>query len=157
MKYVIDEIDGKLLELLQRNGRMPLKQLAAEVFLSSPAVSARIARLERAGIIKGYRAVVDPIALGHHITAFINLEVPPHQKGEFGDFIKTCPHVMECNGVTGTYSMLMKVVFPSTAALDAFVGRLQAYGHTQTQIVFSALVENRGIEPAAVIEQHETI
>lgn len=152
MKYTMDEIDVKLLELLQDNGRMPLKQMAAEVFLSSPAVSARIARLEGAGIIKGYRAVVDPIALGHHITAFINLEVPPTEKGDFGAFITKCPHVLECNGVTGTYSMLMKVAFPSTASLDAFVGQLQKYGHTQTQIVFSAVVESRGIPPAAAME-----
>ena len=58
----------------------PLKTIASQVFLSSPAVSARIERLEQAGIITGYTAKVNPAELGYHIKAFINLEVNPGQK-----------------------------------------------------------------------------
>ena len=142
----MDKIDMKLLALLQENARMPLKQLAEEVYLSSPAVSARIDRLEKTGMITGYRAVVDQLKLGYHITAFINLEVPPDQKEIFYPFISGCPNVIECNCVTGTYSMLIKVAFPGTMELDAFIGQLQKFGHTQTQIVFSTPVETRGID-----------
>lgn len=136
----------KLLMLLQENARMPLKQLAEEVYLSSPAVSARIDRLEKMGVITGYKALVDQLKLGFHITAFINLEVPPDLKASFYPFITACPNVIECNCVTGTYSMLIKVAFPGTMELDSFIGQLQKFGHTQTQIVFSTPVEPRGIE-----------
>ena len=105
----MDKIDKKLITLLQNNARMPLKALAENVFLSSPAVSARIERLEKEEIIEGYE-------------------------------------VVECNCVTGNYSMLLKVVFPSTMELDTFIGQLQKFGRTSTQIVFSTPVAPRGID-----------
>ena len=142
----MDKIDVKILTLLQENARYPLKYLAEKVFLSSPAVSARIERLEKQGIIKGYHATLDPQMFGCHITAFINLTLEPHQKVEFYPFIDACPNVLECNCVTGNYSMLIKVCFPSTQELDFFINQLQTYGKTETQIVFSTPVEPRGID-----------
>ena len=76
----MDKIDKMLVALVQKNARTPLKQLAQKVFLSSPAVSARLERLEKEGVIKGYMAVIDPVKLGYHITAFINLEMSPKEK-----------------------------------------------------------------------------
>ena len=76
----MDRIDKKIITLLQKNARMPLKALAEQVFLSSPAVSARIERLEKEQIISGYEAKVNPFKLGYHITEFINLDVMPTQK-----------------------------------------------------------------------------
>lgn len=142
----MDKIDRKLITLLQQDARMPLKALAEKVFLSSPAVSARIERLEKEGIISGYEARVNQLAIGYHITAFINLEVAPEQKEEFYPFIKSCTNVIECNCVTGAFSMLLKVAFASTLQLDTFIGQLQKYGRTSTQIVFSTPVEHRGID-----------
>lgn len=142
----MDHIDKQLLIMLQENARMPLKQLAEKVYLSSPAVAARIDRLEKKGIIKGYHADIDWLKLGYHITAFINLEVAPSQKPEFYPFIKSYPNVMECNCVTGNYSMLIKVCFKSTMDLDAFIGEIQRFGKTSTQIVFSTAVEHRGLQ-----------
>ena len=142
----MDKIDKKIITLLQQNARMPLKALAENVFLSSPAVSARIERLEHAGIITGYTAKVNPAELGYHIKAFINLEVNPDQKKDFYPYIKSCNNVVECNCVTGNYSMLLKVMFPSTMELDTFIGQLQKFGRTSTQIVFSTPVAPRGID-----------
>ena len=142
----MDQIDMKLISLLQENARYSLKQLAEQVFLSSPAVSSRIERLEKEGYIRGYEAEVDPIKLGYHITAFINLEMPPKLKSTFYPFIEACPNVLECNCVTGTFSMLIKVAFPSTQELDSFIGQLQKFGNTSTQIVFSTAVRARGIQ-----------
>lgn len=141
----MDNVDRQILDMLQHNARTPLKALAEKVFLSSPAVSARIERLEKKGVIKGYRAQVDQLKLGYHITAFINLEMEPTQKIEFYPFVEGFPNVLECNCVTGSYSMLLKVAFPSTMELDAFIGQLQKFGSTRTQIVFSTPVEARGI------------
>ena len=132
----MDEIDRKILKLLQDNARVSLKTIAENTFLSSPAVSARIERLEKEGIITGYHASVDPVKLGYHILAYINLEVIPEE----------VPNVLECSCVTGEYSMLMKVAFQSTMELDMFIGQLQKFGRTSTQIVFSTHVGPRGVD-----------
>lgn len=142
----MDSIDMQILDMLQHNARTPLKTIAEKVFLSSPAVSTRIEHLEKQGIIKGYTAIVDREQLGYHITAFINLEMEPIQKQDFYPWISEVPNVLECNCVTGDYSMLLKVGFPSTVDLDVFIGKLQQFGRTSTQIVFSTPVEHRGIK-----------
>ena len=103
---LMDDIDRKILKLLQENARMSLKTIAEKTFLSSPAVSARIEKLEKDGVIAG------------------------------------------C--VTGEYSMLMKVAFQSTMELDIFIGQLQKFGKTSTQIVFSTHVGPRGVDVEGV-------
>ena len=136
----MDNIDRKIIHLLQGNARTPLKYLASKVFLSSPAVSARIERLEKAGILTGYHASINHEALGYHITAFIHMALDPKQKPTFYPFVEACP-----NCVTGAHSMLMKVCFPNTMDLDSFIGQLQRFGSTETQIVFSTPVPIRGV------------
>ena len=113
MRHELDHIDEQIIKLLHENARIPLKTIASQAFLSSPAVSARIERLEQAGIITGYTA--------------------------------SCNNVIECNCVTGDYAMLVEVMFKSTEELDHFIGELQTFGSTKTQIVFSTSVEHRGI------------
>jgi len=141
----LDIIDKKILNILQKNARTPIKEIAKEVFLSSPAVSARIEKLEKSRIIIGYQAQINPFLFGYNIRAFINLEVEPSQKKEFYPFIQSIPNVIECNCVTGDYSMLIAVVFQTTVQLDHFINELQNFGRTKTQIVFSTSVEHRGI------------
>ena len=101
MEKELDNIDKSIIRILQENARTPVKDIAKEVFLSSPAVSARIERLEKRGILTGYHATVNPMLFGYHIKAFINLEVEPAQKKEFYPFIDRIPNVIECNCVTG--------------------------------------------------------
>ena len=141
----MDNIDKQILSMLQQNARTPLKVLAEKVFLSSPAVSARIKQLENDGVITGYRAEMNPAKLGCFITAFINIAMDGSRKEEFYEFADKCPNVTECNFITGDYSMLLKVAFPTTFELDVFVGELQKFGKTQTTIVFSTPIKPRGI------------
>lgn len=145
MEHKLDNIDKKIIEILQTNARTPVKEIAKEVFLSSPAVSARIDHLEKSGVITGYHAQLNPEFLGYHIKAFINLEVEPFQKKEFYPFIQDIPNVIECNCVTGEYSMLIEVGFRSTVELDHFINVLQKFGRTKTLIVFSTSVEHRNL------------
>lgn len=142
----MDKIDLKIIDLLEKNARYPLKRLAEEVFLSTPAVSARIEKLENNGIITGYTSKLDLLKLDYNIKAFINLEMSPIKKPEFYPFIAACPNVLECNCVTGKYSMLIKVAYHTTIELDNFIGQLQRFGNTETQIVFSTPVEPRGLK-----------
>lgn len=142
----MDAIDIKILSLLQQNARMPLKQIAENVFLSSPATAARIEHLEKSGVISGYRAELDLKKLGFAVIAFINLELHPDQKPEFYPFICSHPNVLECSCVTGHFSMHIKVAFDSTENLDTFIGNLQKFGSTETQIVFSTPQKPRGVD-----------
>ncbi|MCI5586608.1 MAG: Lrp/AsnC family transcriptional regulator, partial [Lachnospiraceae bacterium] len=117
----LDNIDKKIISMLQENARVSLKEIAEQVYLSSPAVSVRIDNLVESGYIQGFHAVINPIKLGYHIKAFINLEVSPVDKNDFYPYIKKCKNVVECNCVTGDYSMLLEVLFPSTDELDQFI------------------------------------
>ena len=142
----LDQIDKDILNILQKDARTPLKEIAAKVFMSSPAVSTRIERLKNEGYISGFQATLNNRLLGYHIKAFINLEVEPVQKKEFYPFIASVPNVVECNCVTGEYAMLIKVLYESTEELDLFINQLQHFGKTKTQIVFSTAIEHRGIQ-----------
>lgn len=141
----MDDIDRKIISLLEINARITVNQLSQQVFLTPPAVAARIEKLENHGILKGYRAIVDVEKIGLPIVAFVELTMPPEEKAAFSEFITTCPNVTECYHVAGAYSMLIKVCFPTPSKLDTFVGSLQKFGKTQTQIVFSTVLESRGI------------
>ena len=134
----MDTIDLKIITELQNNARIPLKNLAEKVFLSSPATAARIERLEKSGIIMGYSAKIDLKKAGLPITAFVKLDLDPKQKPTFYPYVKAHPNILECNCITGRYSQLLKVVFESTEALDTFIGEINAYGQTETQISFSS-------------------
>ena len=142
----LDSIDKRILEILQKDARTPLKEIARESYLTAPAVSTRIAHLIEKNYITGFHATLNPKLLGYHIKAFINLEVAPNDKKEFYPYIKKCPNVIECNCVTGDYSMLLEVQFCTTNDLDQFIGELQTFGRTKTLIVFSTSVEHRGVQ-----------
>lgn len=139
----LDEIDRKILKYLQKNARMTAKEIAEKVFLSSTSVAARIDKLVEKGVITGFSAKIDAHALGYDTKAFINLGLEPNQKKEFYPYIADCPNVVQCNCVTGDYSMLIEVVFHNTIELDYFIGELQKFGSTKTLIVFSTSVEHR--------------
>lgn len=149
----MDDIDRKILRLLQENARISLKSIAENTFLSSPAVSARIEKMEKEGVIAGYHALIEPMKLGYHILAFINLNVLPEDKPKFYAYAKSVANVLECSCVTGEYSMLLKVAFQSTVELDIFVGQLQKFGKTCTQIVFSTHVGPRGVAVDAELKE----
>ena len=137
----LDDIDIKILNQLRKNARTPMKELSALVYLTTPAVSARIDKLEKDGYIKGYHANLDLEKLGYGIKAFIMITVEPEDCPKFYDFVKSEKSVLECNHITGPYSMILKVVFSSTSLLDEFLGKMQVFGKTETQVVFSTALE----------------
>ena len=141
----MDAADRAILKALAKNARTPINQLAQDAYLSSPATSTRLERLEKSGVIKGYQAKLDLQLLGFHILAFVNIALPPERKAALVEFADACPNVLECHYVTGNYSMILKVAFRSTKDLETFVGHLQTYGNTQTQVVFSTQIEPRQI------------
>ena len=142
----MDKIDRKIINSLQKNARASLKDLSKECFISSPAIAARINKLEKSGIINGYHSSIDIEKIGFHVRAFIQVQLEPRQKDEFYFYVQSIPNVVECNCVTGDYSEIMEVIFPSTTDLDNFINTIQQrFGKTSTQIVFSTSVQHRGI------------
>ena len=143
----LDTKAWKILAAIQRDARMPLKVLAEEAGLSLPATSERLKRLEEAGIINGYRALVSPEAVGYNVMAMIGLTTPQHDKARLISLLTTMPEVLECLRVTGQDSFLLRVVTKDIRHLERFVGQINAYGETRTAIVMSAPIPLRPIAP----------
>ena len=141
----MDSLDLKILKLLQEKGRMSIKKIAEIVSLTPPAAAERIKKLEDAGVILGYRAIIDHKKLGKSIRAFIIVTLSPDKRAEFIEFTRGCSFILEVHHVTGGFSMLVRAVFSEMSELEAMVGRIQQYGNTQTLIVLSTPVELRVI------------
>ena len=145
MSYTIDEIDAKILELLQQHGRMKRSDVAEEVGLSISAVSERMRKLEERDVIEGYTAVVDAKRLRFDITAFIRVSVDGSEHYDtFVDTVKGMDHVLELHSITGAGSHLMKVRTSDTTALERFLSDIQALpgvSKTTTSIVLSTFKE----------------
>ncbi|MDL2323901.1 Lrp/AsnC family transcriptional regulator [Ruminococcaceae bacterium OttesenSCG-928-A16] len=141
----MDELDKKILTLLNKNARATVKEIAGEVALTSPAVSERIRRMEKNGIIEGYTVRFNPQLTQGHINALISISVPPKDRPEFIRLLAEQPAVQQCFQVTGGYSYMVKVRCRDVAALEVLLSHLQKMGQTNTQIILST-IEGNGIE-----------
>ena len=133
----MDELDQRIINLLAENARISYTEIASKVGLSSPAVKMRIIRMEEKGIIRGYRLALNYEALGYLVTAYIQAEVDKENRDSFLNYVRECPNVVECDGITGDAFAIMKVRFRSTMELDHFLNDLQRFGETSTNIVLS--------------------
>jgi Lrp/AsnC family leucine-responsive transcriptional regulator len=158
VSHTIDEIDAKILELLQRRGRMQRSDVAEKVDLSISAVSERMRKLEARGVIEDYTAVVDAKRLRLDITAFIRVSVDGSEHySNFVDEVKDMDHVLEVHSITGAGSHLMKVRTADTTALERFLSDIQALpgvSKTTTSIVLSTFRETRTV-PAEPMELYD--
>jgi Lrp/AsnC family leucine-responsive transcriptional regulator len=141
----LDAISIRLLDALQRDCKTPLAVLGERVGLSAPSVVERIRKLEDAGIITGYVALLDGRKLGKDVTAFIGVST---QKGalvdEVGTALDAIEHVLEVHDVTGPYTFMLKVKTDNTATLKELIQRLVAIEgvtSTETMIVLSTHAE----------------
>jgi Lrp/AsnC family leucine-responsive transcriptional regulator len=94
-----DDIDLRILEALQRDGRATYAELARTVSMSASAVTERVRRLEENGVIASYSAVVDPERLGLDILAFVRLRYPTSNYKPFHDLVATTPEIIEAHHV----------------------------------------------------------
>lgn len=155
----IDEIDVKILELLQARGRMKRNRIADEVGLSVPSVSERMRKLEERGVITGFHAVVNPKRLGVDITAFIRVTVDGSSHyGAFVEAAAALDEVLEVHSVTGEGSHILKVRTRNTTTLERLLSQIQslpAVHGTSTSIVLSTFKETRQLQatPMELAEQ----
>jgi Lrp/AsnC family leucine-responsive transcriptional regulator len=147
---MLDDLDIKILNILQVNGRMKRNQLAEHVGLSIPSVSERLNKLEERGVIEGYFARINKKVFGYDIMAFITVisESSKHYKGLI-EHARKNPNVLECHSILGDGSHLLKAVVKNTEALEKLLSEIQSWPgvlSTQTNFVLSSHKETSKIE-----------
>jgi Lrp/AsnC family leucine-responsive transcriptional regulator len=140
-----DDVNRRLLEELQREPRITAAELGRRISLSPPAVAERLARLERAGVITGYRVELDPAALGYPVAAFVRVRPAPRQLPRIVELVRAMPEVTSCHRITGEDCFLLEVHVPSIDELDGVLDQLLVHGQTTTSIVQSTPVPRRNL------------
>lgn len=141
----MDEIDLKILDILQKEGRTRRNDLAERIHLSLPAASERLRKLEESGAITGYFAKLDHKKLGKDITAFITVTVDSSR--HFGTFLEhaaAVDEILECHAMTGEGTHILKVRTENTASLEKLLARIQSWQgvvKTTTSVVLSTAKE----------------
>jgi Lrp/AsnC family transcriptional regulator, leucine-responsive regulatory protein len=142
----VDDVNRRLLVELQADARLSLAELGRRVGLSSPAVAERLARLEGAGVIQGYRAVLDPRALGYALSVVIRIRPAPRELRKVGDVARDTPEIVQCDRVTGEDCYVMRAHVRDVEHLEEVIDRFAIYGQTTSSIVQSSPVPARGVD-----------
>lgn len=148
----LDETDIKILRLLQRNARLTIKEIGAEVHLSSTPVYERLKRLEREGYIKGYVAVLDVGKLDRGFLVFCSIKLRQltiERAREFMDTIRQIPEVTECYNISGRYDYLLKIHARNMKAYQEFIlnvlGEIDSIGSIESTFVMDEVKHTYGI------------
>lgn len=139
----MDELDRRILRLLTEDGRMTVKEIANKVALTSPAVSERIRRMEKNGVIAGYTVVLGDVGPKNRIDALIGVSVAPSDRQYFLTMAESQPGVTQCFHVTGSHSFIVKVSCADMHELEHMINRFQKLGQTNTQIILSTPLDRR--------------
>jgi Lrp/AsnC family leucine-responsive transcriptional regulator len=147
---MLDDLDIKILNILQDSGRTKRSQLAESVGLSIPSVSERLNKLEERGIICGYSAKIDKKKFGYDIMAFVMviMESSKHYKSLVSK-VEKHPLILECNSILGEGSHFLKVIAKNSEALENLLGEIQSWPgvlSTRTFFVLSTIKETNVIE-----------
>ena len=141
----LTDLDLDILRIIQEDARISLKNIAEKTYVSAPTVASRIDYMTELGVIKGYSTLLEPKWLGNNIKTYINMESAPASREELYEFLRSTPHVVECCRVTGEYSLMIEAHFSDMEALNKFLNHAQQFGRTETQIVFSTVIDRRGL------------
>ncbi len=150
---MVDEIDRKILDLVQCNAKLSNAEIAEKVGLTMSSVHERVKKLERKGIIKGYVAVVDSEKLGKPLLAFVRLTVGSHESalGPIGALCQAEPDILECHNVAGEDCYILKVRAEGPKQLERLLAAIRQSTDTSrsvTNIVLSTKKESTRIAPA---------
>lgn len=141
----LDDYNEHILQILQTDGRISNIDLARAVGLSPSACLRRVQDLERRGVIKGYKAIVDPKTLGRDVVIFVMVGLSGHLKKDAQGFeaaMAAAPEVRECHNITGSVEYLLRVEVADLGAYKAFhsdrLGTLSMVGSITSHIVLGA-------------------
>lgn len=140
----LDEVDIRILEQLQADGRKTIKAMADELNLSTTPVFERVKKLEREGIIKQYAALLNPKRLDLNLTVFISISLTKHSRSHLEKFIKEISEykeVMECYHIAGNFDFLLKIVVKGMKDYESFIlsklSTIANLGQVQSSFVLS--------------------
>jgi len=149
----MDDIDRALIRALRQDARATWAELGRTVGLSGPSVTERVGRLERAGVITGYHAAVDPVALGRSVAALVGVHLSDtSDQDAVARALRRVEEVEDCWFVAGDESFLLKVRVPDVPALESTLSRLRGIrgiARTRTTVVLSTKWEGRVAEESA--------
>jgi Lrp/AsnC family transcriptional regulator, leucine-responsive regulatory protein len=141
----LDTTNVSLLRELEADARLSLAELGRRVGLSSPAVADRLERLEEAGVIRGYRADIDPRAVGYELAVVLRIRPAPRELKKVAELAQRTPEVVECHRITGDDCYLMKAHVRDVEHMEEVIDRFAIYGQTTTSIVQSSPVPRRSV------------
>lgn len=142
----MDSLDKKIIGILCSDGRVTMKELAASLGLSAPAVAERVKRLEQSGVISGYKAIINREKLGQNVSVFINLDIPASQYDSFKAYADFAPEISEFYYVTGQHSLIVKAFVKDTEHLAKLLEKIQEFGPTETYVVMYSNIKNEHFE-----------
>jgi Lrp/AsnC family transcriptional regulator, leucine-responsive regulatory protein len=139
----LDDTDRRIISELTTDGRVSFAELGRRVSLSAPAVAERVQRLERAGVITGYRAEIDPRQLGYQLTAIVRIKPAPGQLPRIPELAADIREIGECHRITGEDCFYLKVHLRSIEELGALLDRFLVYGETTTSLINASPIPRR--------------
>jgi Lrp/AsnC family leucine-responsive transcriptional regulator len=139
----LDDVNRTILRALADDPRQSTAELARRVGMSAPAVRERVGRLERAGVIRGYRLDVDPAALGLPVTAWVRIRPGPGQLPKIAELARRTPQVSECHRISGEDCFLLKVHVPAVEKLEEVLDAFLLFGQTTSSFVVATPVPPR--------------
>lgn len=152
MRHELDRTDLRILRELQRDGRLPIVELAERVSLSATACQRRVRKLEEAGVIERYAAVLSPTALGHQVEAFVRVSIERQSRDvtqAFEDAVRKRPEVRACYVMTGDLDFLLHVLVPDLQAFAEFSMKvligLPGVKDVRSSLVLDAIKKDEGI------------
>jgi Lrp/AsnC family leucine-responsive transcriptional regulator len=140
---LLDDTNRRIVEELQADARLSMAELGRRVSLSPPAVAERVQRLERAGVVTGYHAAVDPKAIGFPLAAVVRVRPASRQLHKIPEVAHEIPEVVECYRITGEDCFFVKLHLRAMEDLEPILDRFVLYGQTTTSIIHSAPVGPR--------------
>ncbi len=150
--YWPDEKDLAILRLLQQNAKMTVREIAAQVHLSTTPVHERIKRMEEAGIIKQYITLVDPAKVKRGLMVICYVSLKEHNKKSGAKFIKTIqdlPEVIECYNISGQFDFMLKVLAEDMGAFYDFhvnkLSQIENMGHMQSVFVMGIIKQTHAV------------
>ena len=139
---MIDDIDIKILQYLQKNGRMTASEIAIKLNLTVPTITERIKKLKESSVIKGFQAIIDPKALSLDVSAMIT--VVSSSSNNYQEVIRKaveCLEVIQCFSTTGMGSLLLWVSTNNSQSLEELLRKIQSWPNvtrTETQVILSS-------------------
>ncbi|RLF12663.1 MAG: AsnC family transcriptional regulator [Thermoprotei archaeon] len=140
----LDEVDLKILRALQEDARTPFSRIASSIGVSEATVHLRVQKLKRLGVIKGFRAIIDPGKVGKSLTAIVLLRADPTKFRDAVRQIASIDDVYEVYDVTGEYYAVLKIRASNRESLAKIIdriGEIEGVTSTQTMVVLRTIKE----------------